>query len=96
MEHGLKNASIINIASIVGKYGNVGQANYCASKSGVELITKVAMKELSGFGIRVNAVLPGMIATPMAAAVPEKVQEKFRKMIPIGRFGQAEGKCWDC
>lgn len=91
IQHGIKSASIVNIASIVGKYGNVGQANYSASKSGVELLTRTASKELSQFGIRVNVVLPGMISTPMTDAVPDKVKAKFMQMIPLNRFGDPSG-----
>lgn len=88
----MRGGSIINIASIVGKYGNIGQTNYCASKAGVELLTKTAAKEFGKFGIRCNVILPGFIKSPMTDAVPEKVQEKFMGMIPCGRFGQPEGK----
>lgn len=79
--------SIINIASIVGKYGNIGQSNYCASKAGVELLTKVAAKEFGKFGIRCNVILPGFIRSPMTDAIPDKVKDKFVGMIPAGRFG---------
>ncbi|XP_060523677.1 (3R)-3-hydroxyacyl-CoA dehydrogenase isoform X2 [Cylas formicarius] len=72
IEHQIKNGSIINIGSIVGKYGNLGQANYTASKAGVELLSKTASQELGKFGIRVNTILPGMIWTPMLQSVPEK------------------------
>lgn len=92
VEHGLPNASIINISSIVGKYGNIGQSNYTASKAGVELLTKTASKEFGKMGIRVNTIFPGMIKTRMIESVPEKVQDKFKSMIPLGRFGQPEGK----
>ncbi|RZB40632.1 estradiol 17-beta-dehydrogenase 8 [Asbolus verrucosus] len=90
IEHGVQGGSIINIASTSGKYGNVGQANYSASKAGVEGLTRTAAKEFGKFGIRVNCVLPGMIATPMTNAVPGKVKEKFVKVIPLGRFGKPE------
>ena len=81
--------SIINIGSIVGKMGNMGQANYTASKSGVVGFTKTAAKELAAFNVRinVNCILPGSIATPMANAVPEKVMEKVVATIPMGRVG---------
>ena len=82
--------SIINVASIIGKTGNLGQANYSASKGGVISFSKTAAKELARDKIRVNAVLPGFINTPMAAAVPEKVKEKIYPQIPLGRFGEAE------
>ena len=63
----------VNIASIVGKTGNIGQANYTASKAGVIGFTKTAAKELGKFGIRVNVILPGFIKTPMTDVVPDKV-----------------------
>ncbi|XP_044262426.1 estradiol 17-beta-dehydrogenase 8 [Tribolium madens] len=90
IEQGVQGGSIINIASTSGKYGNLGQANYSASKAGVEGLTKTAAKEFGKFGIRVNCVLPGMIATPMTDAVPDKVKEKSLKFIPLGRFGKPE------
>ncbi|KAL1505743.1 hypothetical protein ABEB36_005236 [Hypothenemus hampei] len=90
VEHKINEASIINIGSIVAKFGNIGQANYCASKAGVEAMTKVAAKEYGSLGIRVNTIIPGMIVTPMTAAVPEKVMNKFKAMIPLGRFGLPE------
>lgn len=92
IEHGINNASIVNVASIVGKYGNIGQANYAASKAGVERLTRTASLELANKGIRLNSVLPGLISTPMTAAVPDKVKTKFMNMIPMGRFGKPEGK----
>ncbi|XP_058865209.1 estradiol 17-beta-dehydrogenase 8 isoform X4 [Acipenser ruthenus] len=79
---------IINVGSIVGKVGNLGQANYAASKAGVEGLTKSAAKELGRFGIRCNTVLPGFIATPMTAKVPERVLDKFEGMVPLGRLGE--------
>ena len=71
--------SIVNIASIVGKTGNIGQANYTASKAGVIGFTKTAAKELGRFGIRVNVILPGFIKTPMTDVVPDKVSLGFIK-----------------
>ena len=65
--------SIVNISSLVGKTGNVGQANYSASKAGVIAFTKTAAKELGKFGIRVNCTCPGFIQTAMTDAVPEHV-----------------------
>ena len=88
----IKNGSIINISSIVGKYGNLGQTNYCASKAGVELLTKTAAKELGKFGIRVNFVRPGFIESPMTETVPENVKQKFIANIPFRRFGKPHGK----
>ncbi|KAL3274720.1 hypothetical protein HHI36_016095 [Cryptolaemus montrouzieri] len=90
IEYKIPNASIINLGSIVGKNGNIGQANYSASKAGVEMLTKTAAKELGKQGIRVNTVLPGFIKTPMTDIVPNKVKEMFVKQIPLSRFGTAE------
>ena len=67
--------------------GNMGQPNYTASKSGVVGFTKTAAKELAAFNVRINCILPGFIATPMANAVPEKVMEKVVATIPMGRVG---------
>ncbi|XP_068431975.1 (3R)-3-hydroxyacyl-CoA dehydrogenase isoform X2 [Clinocottus analis] len=73
---GAPKGSIVTVGSIVGKVGNIGQANYGASKAGVEGLTRTAAKELSRFGIRCNCVLPGFISTPMTDKVPEKVISK--------------------
>ncbi|XP_078605056.1 estradiol 17-beta-dehydrogenase 8-like [Branchiostoma floridae x Branchiostoma japonicum] len=88
VEGKIQNGSIINMASIVGKVGNLGQCNYAASKAGVEGLTRTSAKELAKFGIRCNAVLPGFIETPMTDAVPQKVLDKFRDVIPMGRLGK--------
>jgi 17beta-estradiol 17-dehydrogenase / 3alpha(17beta)-hydroxysteroid dehydrogenase (NAD+) / 3-oxoacyl-[acyl-carrier protein] reductase alpha subunit len=82
--------SIINISSMVGKTGNLGQANYAASKAGVVGFTKTAAKELASKQIRVNAILPGFITTPMTAAVPDKVIAKMLTAIPAERMGDPE------
>ena len=66
--------SIVNIASVVARTGNIGQANYTASKAGVIGFTKTAAKELGKFNIRVNVILPGFIKTPMTDIVPDKVR----------------------
>merc|ERR1712098_569166 len=79
--------SIVNIASVVAKTGNIGQANYTASKAGVIGFTKTAAKELGKFGIRVNVILPGFIKTPMTDVVPDKIKEAFVSQIPLGDFG---------
>ncbi|CAF1316064.1 unnamed protein product [Rotaria sordida] len=83
-------ASIINISSIVGKYGNIGQCNYTASKAGVESMTKSMAKELGHNGIRVNTILPGFIQTPMTDKVPDKIKEKLLSAIPMGRMGTTD------
>ncbi|XP_072304332.1 (3R)-3-hydroxyacyl-CoA dehydrogenase [Eucyclogobius newberryi] len=85
---GAPKGSIINMGSIVGKVGNIGQANYSASKAGVEGLTRAAAKELSRFGIRCNCVLPGFISTPMTDKVPDKVINKLLNLVPLGRMGE--------
>ncbi|XP_023270424.1 estradiol 17-beta-dehydrogenase 8 isoform X1 [Seriola lalandi dorsalis] len=85
---GAPKGSIVTVGSIVGKVGNVGQANYAASKAGVEGLTRTAAKELSRFGIRCNCVLPGFISTPMTDKVPEKVIDKMKSLVPMGRMGE--------
>uniref|UniRef100_A0A8C6F008 (3R)-3-hydroxyacyl-CoA dehydrogenase n=2 Tax=Marmota marmota marmota TaxID=9994 RepID=A0A8C6F008_MARMA len=72
--------SIINISSIVGKVGNIGQINYAASKAGVIGLTQTAARELGRHGIRCNSVLPGFIATPMTEKMPQKVKDKMWQM----------------
>lgn len=84
---GAPKGSIITVGSIVGKVGNIGQANYSASKAGVEGLTRTAAKELSRFGIRCNCVLPGFITTAMTDKVPDKVISKITSMVPLGRMG---------
>uniref|UniRef100_A0AAV2K587 (3R)-3-hydroxyacyl-CoA dehydrogenase n=1 Tax=Knipowitschia caucasica TaxID=637954 RepID=A0AAV2K587_KNICA len=85
---GAAKGSIINVGSIVGKVGNIGQVNYSASKAGVEGLTRTAAKELSRFGIRCNCVLPGFITTPMTDKVPDKVLSKLLTLVPLGRMGE--------
>uniref|UniRef100_A0A672YS97 (3R)-3-hydroxyacyl-CoA dehydrogenase n=1 Tax=Sphaeramia orbicularis TaxID=375764 RepID=A0A672YS97_9TELE len=85
---GAPKGSVITVGSIVGKVGNIGQANYAASKAGVEGLTRSAAKELSRFGIRCNCVLPGFISTPMTDKVPEKVINKMMSLVPLGRMGE--------
>uniref|UniRef100_A0A915BU48 (3R)-3-hydroxyacyl-CoA dehydrogenase n=1 Tax=Parascaris univalens TaxID=6257 RepID=A0A915BU48_PARUN len=82
--------SVINLSSIVGKIGNIGQVNYAATKAGVIGLTKTAAKELAKTGIRINAILPGFIKTPMTAAIPEKVLSPLCAQIPMGRMGKPE------
>jgi len=85
-----KSGCIINVSSVVGLYGNFGQTNYVATKSGVIGMTKVWARELGRKGIRVNAVAPGFIATDMIETVPEKVIEKMVGQTPLGRTGTPE------
>lgn len=82
------NGVIINTSSIVGLNGNVGQANYAATKAGLIGMTKTLAKELGKKGIRVNAVAPGFIATPMTSNVPEKILEMMKEKTPLRRLGE--------
>ncbi len=79
---------IINIASIVGEMGNMGQTNYVAAKAGAIGIAKSLAKELAKSQIQVNAIAPGFIDSEMTAAVPEKVKEMLIRQIPAGRMGK--------
>jgi 3-oxoacyl-[acyl-carrier protein] reductase len=81
---------IINATSVVGLYGNFGQTNYVAAKSGLIGMTKVWARELGRKGINVNAVAPGFIATEMVASMPEKVINIMKEKTPLGRLGTPE------
>jgi len=93
---------IINISSIIGSTGNIGQTNYAASKSGMFGLTKSLAREAcfqlaragklteDSIGLTVNAVAPGFIATEMVQAMPEKAQERVKAQIPVGRFGRPD------
>jgi len=93
---------IINVSSVIGETGNIGQVNYAASKSGLFGLTKSLAREAifqvsraqrpvgDGIGLTVNAVTPGFIATGMLATVPDKVLDKIRAQIPVGRLGDPE------
>lgn len=81
---------IINIASVAGVIGNMGQANYSASKAGVIGLTKAAAKELASRNITVNAVAPGFVATEMTDVLSDSVKEAAVATIPLGRFGEVE------
>lgn len=85
-----KSGCIINMASVVGQIGNPGQANYAAAKAGVIGLTKSHAQEYASQGIRVNAVCPGYIATPMTANLGEEFLEKMCSKIPLGRLGKPE------
>ena len=79
---------IINIASLSGEMGNVGQLNYSAAKAGVIGVTKTLAREMAKKQINVNAISPGFIDSEMTAQVPEQVREQLIKAIPLGRSGK--------
>ena len=81
---------ILNASSVVGIYGNFGQTNYAATKFGVIGFTKTWSRELGPKGVRVNAVAPGFITTPMVAAMPEKVLKELEAKVPLKRLGKPE------
>ncbi len=81
---------ILSASSVVGLYGNFGQTNYAASKFGVIGLTKTWARELGRYGIRVNAVAPGFIATEMVAKMPEKVIAGISGHTPLGRLGRPD------
>jgi 3-oxoacyl-[acyl-carrier protein] reductase len=82
--------AIVNASSVVGVYGNFGQTNYVATKSGVIGMTRVWARELGRKGVRVNAIAPGFIATDMTAKMPEDVLDGMKKKTPLGRLGAPE------
>jgi acetoacetyl-CoA reductase/3-oxoacyl-[acyl-carrier protein] reductase len=104
VEHMISRGSgrIINVSSVIGETGNIGQVNYAASKSGLFGLTKSLAKEAvfqlsraqrpvgDGIGLTVNAVTPGFIATDMLATIPDKVLDRIRGEIPVGRLGKPE------
>jgi len=83
-----RSGNIINISSVVGFTGNVGQVNYSATKSALIGFTKSLAKELGGRGIRVNCIAPGYITTDMTEKIPAKIKEELLKSIPLKREGE--------
>ncbi len=81
---------ILNASSVVGIYGNFGQTNYAAAKFGVIGFTKTWSRELGPKGIRVNAVAPGFVDTPILATIPDKVLQHMKEQVPLGRLAQPE------
>ncbi len=81
---------VLSASSVVGLYGNFGQTNYSATKGGLITMTRTWARELGKFGIRVNAVAPGFIATEILSSMPEKVIENMVAHTPVGRMGKPE------
>jgi len=81
---------IVNISSVIGEIGNIGQANYAASKSGLFGLTMSLARECANKGITVNSVAPGFIRTDMVAGVPEEALARVLEKIPVGRLGEAD------
>ena len=92
LQHMLDRGSgrIVNISSIIGESGNIGQANYSASKAGLFGLTMSLAQETARKGITVNSVAPGYISTDMVAAVPEEALAKVVAKIPVGRLGEPD------
>jgi 3-oxoacyl-[acyl-carrier protein] reductase len=82
--------SIVNISSISGKVGNIGQTNYSAAKAGIVGLTKAAAKEVAHAGVRVNAIQPGLIRTAMTEAMPDEIFAQREEEVPMGRAGEPD------
>ena len=85
-----RHGSIINISSVVGQQGNIGQCNYAAAKAGMHGMTMAVAKELASRNITVNTVAPGFIETDMTASLPEEIRAEYEKHIPLKRMGTTE------
>jgi len=83
-----RSGAIINISSISGKVGMVGQTNYSAAKAGIVGLTKAAAKEMAHHGVRVNAIQPGLIRSAMTEAMPQRIWDEKMAEIPMGRAGE--------
>lgn len=83
-----KRGSIVNMSSLSGKVGLVGQTNYSAAKAGIVGMTKAAAKELAHLGVRVNAIAPGLIRSAMTEAMPQRIWDQKIAEVPMGRAGE--------
>jgi 3-oxoacyl-[acyl-carrier protein] reductase len=82
--------AIVNVASVAAVRASPGQANYAASKGGIVALTRTLAVEAAGHGVRVNAVVPGLVATGMAARLDRALAERYREAIPVGRFARPD------
>jgi 3-oxoacyl-[acyl-carrier protein] reductase len=85
-----RSGAIVNLTSVVGLHGNLGQANYAASKAGIIGLTKALAKELGTRGVRVNAIAPGYVTTDITTALPEEIRETILRSTALGRLGEPE------
>lgn len=85
-----RQGAIINLSSVVGLVGNIGQVNYAASKAGLIGLTKSVAREVANRGIRVNAIAPGFIESDMTDAIPERMKDAMIAQVPMKRIGTAE------
>jgi 3-oxoacyl-[acyl-carrier protein] reductase len=85
-----KSGAIVNMSSISGKVGMIGQTNYSAAKAGIVGMTKAASKELAHLGVRVNAIQPGLIRSAMTEAMPQRIWDSKVAEVPLGRAGEPE------
>lgn len=84
-----RSGAIVNVASVAGQHASPGQSNYAASKGGLLAMTKTLAAEMAPYGIRVNAVVPGLLSAGMAARLDHRVLDAKKKQIPLGRLGEA-------
>jgi 3-oxoacyl-[acyl-carrier protein] reductase len=87
---GRRRGAIVNVSSLSGITGLPGQTNYAAAKGGVNAFTKALAQEVARFGIRVNAVAPGLVETELTAALPASQRERLLAGVPMGRMGLPE------
>jgi len=85
-----RSGSIVNLSSVVGLHGNLGQTNYSASKAGIIGFTKSLAREVGSRGVRVNAIAPGYIETRLTDVIPEEIKQAMLKSTALGRFGHPE------
>ena len=89
-----KEGSIVFISSLGGQRGNIGQANYAASKAGMIGLSQTLALECARYGVRVNVVAPGYTATDIVKGIPEKVEQVLLKQIPLHRFADPKEMAW--